>query len=248
MAISMGTSSGNLIAPRSVTEEEESMSDQKLPPNGPQEGKSASPAGGGITRRGFLKGAGVTAAGTALLEGVQSFHSQALAATHSDVKEYGTEAVAIKLHVNGKERTLSVEPRTTLADALRIQAGMTGTKVSCDRGACSSCTVWLDKVPVNSCMTLALDAVGHQVTTIEGLSSGDQLHPVQAAFVRHDAMQCGFCTPGMVMSCASLLENNPHPSEADVRYAVSGNICRCGTYPKVFAATLDAANQMTRKA
>ncbi len=224
------------------------MSDQKLPPKEPQEGKSPSPAGGGITRRGFLKGAGVTAAGTALLEGVQSFHSQALAATHSDVKEYGTEAVAIKLHINGKERTLSVEPRTTLADALRIQAGMTGTKVSCDRGACSSCTVWLDKVPVNSCMTLALDAVGHQVTTIEGLSSGDQLHPVQAAFVRHDAMQCGFCTPGMVMSCASLLENNSHPTEADVRYAVSGNICRCGTYPKVFAATLDAANQMTRKA
>jgi xanthine dehydrogenase YagT iron-sulfur-binding subunit len=239
---------GNLIAPRSVTEEEESMSDQKLPPKGQEEPKSASPASGGISRRGFLKGAGVTAAGTALLEGVQSFHSQALAATRSDVKEYATEPVAIQLHINGKERTLSVEPRTTLADALRIQAGMTGTKVSCDRGACSSCTVWLDKVPVNSCMTLALDAVGHQVTTIEGLSSGDQLHPVQAAFVRNDAMQCGFCTPGMVMSCASLLENNPHPTEADVRYAVSGNICRCGTYPKVFAATLDAANQMTRKA
>ena len=238
---------GNLVARRSVTEEEESMLDQKLPPK-EQQAKSASPADGGITRRGFLKGAGVTAAGTALLESVQSFHSHALAATRSDVKEYGTEPVAIKLHINGKERTLSVEPRTTLADALRIQAGMTGTKVSCDRGACSSCTVWLDKMPVNSCMTLALDAVGHQVTTIEGLSSGDQLHPVQAAFVRHDAMQCGFCTPGMVMSCASLIENNPHPTEADVRYAVSGNICRCGTYPKVFAAALDAANQMTRKA
>jgi aerobic-type carbon monoxide dehydrogenase small subunit (CoxS/CutS family) len=238
---------GNLVATCSVTEEEESMSDQKLPPE-EQQPKSTSPAGGGITRRGFLKGAGVTAAGTALLEGVQGFHSQALAGSRSDVKEYGTEPVAIQLHINGKERTLSVEPRTTLADALRIQAGMTGTKVSCDRGACSSCTVWLDKVPINSCMTLALDAVGHQVTTIEGLSSGDQLHPVQAAFVRHDAMQCGFCTPGMVMSCASLLENNPHPTEADVRYAVSGNICRCGTYPKIFAATLDAANQTTRKA
>ena len=100
------------------------MSDQKLPPK--EQPKSASPAGGGITRRGF-KGAGVTAAGTALLEGVQSFHSQSLAATRSDVKEYGTEPVAIQLHINGKERTLSVEPRTTLADALRIQAGMTGT-------------------------------------------------------------------------------------------------------------------------
>ena len=205
-------------------------------------------AGRRPTRRGFLKGAGITAAGTALLEGVQGFHGEALAARRSDVKEFGTEPVAVQLHINGKERTLHIEPRTTLADALRIQAGMTGTKVSCDRGVCSSCTVWLDKMPVNSCMTLAIDAIGRQITTIEGLSADGQMHPVQAAFVRHDALQCGFCTPGMVMSCASLLEKNPQPTEADVRYAVSGNICRCGTYPKVFAATLDAANQMTRKA
>jgi aerobic-type carbon monoxide dehydrogenase small subunit (CoxS/CutS family) len=125
---------------------------------------------------------------------------------------------------------------------------MTGTKISCDRGVCSSCTVWLDKLPVNSCMTLAIDAIGHQITTIEGISADEQLHPVQAAFVRHDAMQCGFCTPGMVMSCAALLEKNPQPTEADVRYAVSGNLCRCGAYPKIFAATLDAASQLTSKA
>lgn len=206
------------------------------------------PVSTGITRRGFLKGAGITAAGTALLDGVQGLSREAAAATRSDVKEFGTNPFPITLHVNGKEHALQIEPRTTLADALRIQLGMTGTKISCDRGVCSSCTVWLDKMPVNSCMTLAIDAAGHQITTIEGLSADEQIHPVQAAFVRHDAMQCGFCTPGMVMSCAALLDKNPHPSEADVRYAVSGNLCRCGTYPKVFAATLDAAGQLTQKA
>lgn len=223
------------------------MSDRKPPQKEPQEPASAAPVSTGITRRGFLKGAGITAAGTALLEGVQGFSREAAAASRSDVKEFGTEPFPVTLHINGKERTLHIEPRTTLADALRIQLGMTGTKISCDRGVCSSCTVWLDKMPVNSCMTLALDAVGHHITTIEGISSEEEMHPLQAAFVRHDAMQCGFCTPGMVMSCASLLERNPHPTEADVRYAVSGNLCRCGTYPKVFAATLDAASQITRK-
>ncbi|MHB1022752.1 MAG: (2Fe-2S)-binding protein [Acidobacteriaceae bacterium] len=224
------------------------MSDRKPPQNEPQESASAAPVSTGITRRGFLKGAGITAAGTALLEGVQGFSREAVAATRNDVKEFGTEPFPVTLNINGKERTLHIEPRTTLADALRIQLNMTGTKISCDRGACSSCTVWLDKIPVNSCMTLAIDTIGHQITTIEGLSAEDEMHPLQAAFVRHDAMQCGFCTPGMVMTCASLLEKNPHPTEADVRYAVSGNLCRCGTYPKVFAATLDAASQITRKA
>jgi xanthine dehydrogenase YagT iron-sulfur-binding subunit len=227
---------------------EESMSDRQSPQKQPPELPPAAPASAGITRRGFLKGAGITAAGTALLEGVQGFQREAVAAAHSDVKEFGPEPFPITLNVNGKERTVHIESRTTLADALRIQLGMTGTKVSCDRGACSSCTVWLDKTPVNSCMILAFDAVGHHITTIEGLSDGDKVHPVQAAFVRHDAMQCGFCTPGMVMSCAALLEKNPHPTEADVRYAVSGNLCRCATYPKVFAATLDAAGQSTQKA
>ena len=134
-----------------------------------------------------------------------------------------------------------MEPRTTLADALRLHLGLTGTKIGCDRGACSACTVWLDGVPVNSCMTFALDAVGRNVTTIEGLAQGDRLHPVQDAFIAHDAMQCGFCTPGMVMSCAALLARNANPTRDDVRAATSGNLCRCGTYPNVFDATLAAA-------
>ncbi|MGB6686739.1 MAG: (2Fe-2S)-binding protein [Terracidiphilus sp.] len=207
----------------------------------PPKNESAAQTPGGITRRGFLKGAGVTAAGTALLEGVQVFSREAAAQAPSGVKEFGPEPVAVTLTVNGKEHTVRIEPRTTLAEALRIELNMTGTKISCDRGVCSSCTVLLDKMPVNSCMTLALDAMGRHVTTIEGITADEKMHPLQAAFVRHDAMQCGFCTPGMVMSCAALLERNPHPTEADVRRAVSGNLCRCGTYPKVFAATLDAS-------
>jgi aerobic-type carbon monoxide dehydrogenase small subunit (CoxS/CutS family) len=224
------------------------MSGDETPRKEPQEAPTSDSSRAGITRRGFLKGAGITAAGTALLEGVQGFSREASAATPENVKEFGPEPFAVTLHVNGKEHALHIEPRTTLAEALRIQLNMTGTKISCDRGVCSSCTVWLDKVPVNSCMTLAIDAVGHHVTTIEGISSDEQPHPLQAAFVRHDAIQCGFCTPGMVMSCVALLEKNPHPTEADVRYAVSGNLCRCGTYPKIFAATLDAAGQQPRKA
>lgn len=201
----------------------------------------------GISRRGFLKGAGLTAAGTALLDGVQAFGRETAATTNTGVEELGPGPVPILLRINGKEQSLEIEPRTTLADALRIDLGLTGTKVICDRGACSGCTVWLDKMPVNSCMTLAVDAIGHEVTTIEGISTDGEPHPLQAAFVKHDAMQCGFCTPGMVMSCAALLEQKPHPTESDVRHAISGNLCRCGTYPKVFAAVLEAAGN-TQKA
>jgi aerobic-type carbon monoxide dehydrogenase small subunit (CoxS/CutS family) len=200
----------------------------------------------GISRRGFLKGAGFTAAGTALLDGVQAFSREAAVSPSQDVTQLGPGPVPVRLRINGKEQTLQIEPRTTLADALRIHLGMTGTKVICDRGACSGCTVWLDKMPVNSCMTLALDAIGHEVTTIEGLSADGGPHPLQTAFVKQDAMQCGFCTPGMVMSCAALLEKNPHPSEQDVRHAIAGNLCRCGTYPRIFAATVEAARNIRR--
>jgi len=223
------------------------MPERQPPHNEAGNSQGSPPSNGAMTRRGFLKGAGITAAGTALLDGMQSLR-EAEAATPQHVKEYGPEPFPITLHVNGKDHTLHIEPRTTLAEALRIQLNMTGTKISCDRGVCSSCAVLLDKMPVNSCMTLAIDAAGHEITTIEGIADDERMKAVPAAFVRHDAMQCGFCTPGMVMSCAALLEKNPHPTEDDVRYAVSGNLCRCGTYPKVFAATLDAAGQMVSKA
>jgi xanthine dehydrogenase YagT iron-sulfur-binding subunit len=222
------------------------MSDSResVPSDDHRKGTPTDSGRSGISRRGFLKGAGLTAAGTALLDGVQAFSSETADEPAHGVTEMGPGPATVRLNVNGTEHTLEIEPRTTLAEALRIHLGMTGTKIVCDRGVCSGCTVWLDKMPVNSCMTLAVDAVGHHVTTIEGISSEDKMHPLQAAFVKHDAMQCGFCTPGMVMSCAALLERNPHPSEHDVRHAVSGNLCRCGTYPKIFAATMDAAGTL----
>jgi aerobic-type carbon monoxide dehydrogenase small subunit (CoxS/CutS family) len=196
---------------------------------------------GALSRRAFLKGAGVTAAGTVLLDSGVA----ALAQEHSRGRSVvGPDAVPLTLEVNGQQRNLQVEPRTTLAEALRLNLDMTGTKVVCDRGACSACTVWLDGTPVNSCMTFALDARGRKITTIEGLAIGDSLHPVQRQFVEHDALQCGFCTPGMVMSCAALLARNRQPTLDDVKAATSGNLCRCGTYPYVFEATLAAAKEM----
>jgi len=205
----------------------------------------------GVTRRGFLKGAGLTAAGAAMLENGLLGQAEAAGApaSHAALTSpvVGPGGVAVALKVNGAERRLTVEPRTTLAEALRFDLGLTGTKVVCDRGSCSACTVWLDGTPVCSCMTLAVDVGARAVTTIEGLAPGaDALHPVQAAFIEYDAMQCGFCTPGMVMSCAALLKRKPDPSLEDVKTATSGNLCRCGTYPKVFEATLAAARMSSR--
>lgn len=194
-----------------------------------------------VTRRGFLKGAGLTAA-TTVIESASALAREAKEAVEGD-RSVGPNALPVKLHVNGQEHIVIIEPRYTLAETLRENLGLTGTKVVCDRGSCSACTIWLDGTPALACMTLAIDVAGRKITTIEGLSDGDHMHPVQAAFVKHDAMQCGFCTPGMVMSCAALLERNPDPQLADVKHAVSGNLCRCGTYPKVFAATLDVARQ-----
>jgi xanthine dehydrogenase YagT iron-sulfur-binding subunit len=194
-----------------------------------------------FSRRGFLKGAGVTAA-TSVIETANALARDVKDAVHSS-RVAGPEALPVKLHINGHEHSVVIEPRDTLAQTLRDNVGLTGTKVVCDRGSCSACTVWIDKTPALACMTLSIDTTGRQITTIEGLSHGEQMHPVQAAFVKHDAMQCGFCTPGMVMSCAALLERNSSPSLSDVKHAVSGNLCRCGTYPKVFAATLDVAQE-----
>ena len=149
--------------------------------------------------------------------------------------------VHVELVVNGTARAVQVAPHATLVEVLRDQLGMTGTKIGCDRGACGACTVWLDGAPVLSCMTLALDVGARKVTTIEGLARGNTLHPVQEAFIAHDAVQCGFCTPGMVMSCAALVERNHAVSAAEVKDAVAGHLCRCGTYPHAIAATLAAA-------
>jgi xanthine dehydrogenase YagT iron-sulfur-binding subunit len=161
----------------------------------------------------------------------------------------GPQSAPLTLHVNGEPRTALADPATTLVEFLRDGLGLTGTKVGCDRGACSACTVWIDDDVAASCMTLAYDARHRKITTIEGLAieslaSARRLHPVQQAFIEHDALQCGFCTPGMVMSCARLVNTNPHCTLADVQTAISGHLCRCGTYPNIFKATLAAAAAM----
>jgi aerobic-type carbon monoxide dehydrogenase small subunit (CoxS/CutS family) len=196
----------------------------------------------GLSRRGFLKGAGITAAGAAIADSTISAFAQQQA--EAGPKIVGPKPIPVTLKINGADKKATVEPRTTLAETLRHHLDLTGTKIVCDRGACSACTVWIDGTPVNSCMTLAIDAQGKDIRTIEGLAVGDTLHPVQEQFIEHDAMQCGFCTPGMIMSCAALLERNKNPSLDDVKTATSGNLCRCGTYPKVFDATLAAAKVM----
>jgi xanthine dehydrogenase YagT iron-sulfur-binding subunit len=195
------------------------------------------------SRRAFLKGAGVTTAGTvAISSGLLSFTTLDREKDGRDV--LGPGEVGIQMMVNGKKYDIAVEPRMTLTEAIREKLHLTGTKVGCDRGSCSACTVMMNGKPVVSCLVLAIDADGAEITTVEGLAEGDQLHPVQEAFIEHDATMCGFCTPGMVMSCVALLDRNPNPSLEDVKQATSGNLCRCGTYPKVFEATLAAAKKL----
>ena len=135
------------------------------------------------------------------------------------------------------------KPKVAHPGLPRNELNLTGTKVVCDRGSCSACTVWINDKPVNSCMTLSVDAEGQKITTVEGLAKDGKLHPVQEAFIEHDAAMCGYCTPGMLMSTAALLERNPNPTLEDVKAATSGNLCRCGTHPKVFEATLAAAKK-----
>jgi carbon-monoxide dehydrogenase small subunit/xanthine dehydrogenase YagT iron-sulfur-binding subunit len=195
----------------------------------------------GLSRRSFIRGSALTTAGATVFDTASALLLEAEAAEGGGPPTVGPDAVSITLKINGVMRTLHAEPRMTLAEALRGPLGLTGTKIACNRGACSACTVWLDSLPVASCMTLAIDVDTRSVTTIEGLAQGDTLHPVQEAFIAHDALQCGFCTPGMVMSCAALLERTPDPTAEDVQKAISGHLCRCGTYPHVVAATLAAA-------
>jgi xanthine dehydrogenase YagT iron-sulfur-binding subunit len=189
-----------------------------------------------LSRRDFLHKSALSTAGVVVSAGGSQ------SAAESGVATVGPGSVSIEISVNGIDRNLQVEPRMTLAEALRGPLELSGTKIACNRGACSACTVLMDGLPVCACMVLAIEVGGRSVTTIEGLATGDVLHPVQAAFVEHDAVQCGFCTPGMVLSCAALLERMPDPGPGDIREAISGHLCRCGTYPHVVAAVRAAAS------
>ncbi len=193
-----------------------------------------------VSRRAFLGSVSAAAVGSAMHEHALIVGCAA-AAEPSSAPMVRSDSVPATLRVNGVFREVDVPPQMTLAEVLRRPLGLTGTKIACNRGTCSACTVWLDGAPVVSCMILAVDVGDRSITTIEGLADGDRLHPIQAAFIEHDAMQCGFCTPGLVMSCAALIERNPDPSPEDVKTAISGHLCRCGTYQNVIAATMAAA-------
>jgi xanthine dehydrogenase YagT iron-sulfur-binding subunit len=152
------------------------------------------------------------------------------------VQEGGTVMQSVNLRVNGTVRQLAVDTRATLLDTLREQLSLCGSKKGCDHGQCGACTVHVNGRRVNSCLTLAVMHDGDEITTIEGLAPHDALHPVQAAFVEHDAFQCGYCTPGQIMSAAALLTEPCGPEDDDIRECMSGNICRCGAYPNIVAA------------
>ena len=148
------------------------------------------------------------------------------------------------LRINGQDRRLRVDPRVSLLDALRERLGLTGTRKGCDHGQCGACTVLRDGHAVNACLTLAVTAGGAEITTIEGLAKGDKLHPVQAAFIEHDAFQCGFCTSGQIMSAVALLREGRAKTDDEVRQKMSGNICRCGAYPNIIAAIQAARKEV----
>jgi carbon-monoxide dehydrogenase small subunit len=156
--------------------------------------------------------------------------------------------VPVQLHVNGVEHRLEVEPRLLLVHALRDRLGLTGTHVGCDTSNCGACTITMDGHAVKSCTVLAVQADGAQITTIEGLGQEGNLHPLQDAFWNNHALQCGYCTPGMIMSAAGLLAENPNPSEEQVRHALEGNLCRCTGYHNIVKAVLDAAHVMAEQA
>jgi xanthine dehydrogenase YagT iron-sulfur-binding subunit len=190
-----------------------------------------------VSRRGFIQGIG--AGGGAIGTGLLEREAQAAPAGIA-----GPGEVPITLTINGKPQKLSVEPRVTLLDALRNQLDMTGAKRVCDRGTCGACSVIVDGKVVYACSILAIDAQGKQIQTIEGLTAGTRPNPVVAAFVNHDAQQCGFCTPGFVMATANLLQRNASPTPAQVEAGLGGNLCRCGTYVGMKKAVMDAARQM----
>jgi len=194
----------------------------------------------GVSRRGFLKGVGAGSVAGGILPRELPQSAEAAQAT----LPAGPGEVSITLSINGRDHTLSVEPRTTLLDALRDRLDLTGAKKVCDRGTCGACTVLQDGRPVYSCTILAIDAQGSKITTIEGLGTPERLSPVQAAFVRNDAQQCGFCTPGFVVACTALLERTPQPTPEQLRLGLGGNLCRCGTYAGIKQAVAEAATMM----
>ena len=203
--------------------------------------------GTNISRRNFLKGVGTGTVAATVAPSVLIGSEKVADAQTEDAVASAT----IQLNINGKPYQVEVEARTTLLTVLRdgidtsgTNIDLTGAKLICDRGECGGCTVMIDGKTVYACMMLAMDAQGKQITTVEGLADGDNLHPVQDAFIQHDALMCGFCTPGFVVSSAALLSENTKPTLEEIKVGLSGNTCRCGTYPFIFDAVKTASKKM----
>jgi len=182
-----------------------------------------------VSRRNFLKSTGVASIAATVVGGRD-------AEAQSGPAAVGPGQVPVRLNVNGKNIDLTIEPRVTLLDALRMRADLTGNKRGCDRGACGACTMIVDGRAVYACSTLAIEVQGKQIRNVDGLANGATLHPVQQAFVDKDALMCGFCTPGFIMASVALLEKNPNPTDEQIRKGLDGNICRCGTFTRIFEA------------
>lgn len=195
----------------------------------------------GLTRRTFLKTMGSGAVAAAASDALVGFGTAGAATPEPET------TVAIGFSVNGIRRDMVVEPRWTLLYVLREKLGITGTKPGCERGECGACTVLVDGVSRYACLTLAVEADGKEITTIEGLMDGEHLGPVQEAFAAHDAFQCGYCTPGQILSAEGLLRRTPAPGPEEIRTAMSGNLCRCGAYPHIAAAVSSAAKLKREK-
>jgi len=207
--------------------------------NDPKDKEKNSPKERGITRRRFLKTVGSGAAVAAASDVLTNLSSVEAAPAKPE------QVLRINLLVNGHSHRLAVEARWSLLFVLREKLGLTGTKVGCERGECGACTVLIDGVPRYACMTLAVEAEGSDIVTLEGLMHGEELGPVQQAFAEHDALQCGYCTPGQIMSAEGLLRRNPNPTVDEIRRGMSGNLCRCGAYTHIFKA-VDRAARLKR--
>jgi xanthine dehydrogenase YagT iron-sulfur-binding subunit len=192
----------------------------------------------GLSRRGFLSSVGVGAVAAVSVKG-------AAASPVQEVEAVGN-TLTLDLRVNGLTKKVLVEPRWSLLYVLRDLLGLNGTKIGCERGECGACTVLIDGKPQYACMMLAVEAEGSEITTLEGLMDGEKLGPVQQAFAQEDGFQCGFCTPGQIMSAEGLLRQNPSPSMEEIRLGMSGNLCRCGTYKNIFNAANRAAELKRR--
>lgn len=218
-----------------LTLREATISDQES--KKPRDGDVNAP---GFSRRSFLAAAGT--AGVAAALDARDLVAQSLA-DQPKMDDHSANFISLLLRINGKEYRLRVDPRTTLLDCLRETVALTGTKKGCDHGQCGACTVHVNGRRVNSCLSLALLHDGAEITTIEGLGTPEDLHPMQEAFVAFDAYQCGYCTSGQIMSAVALLNEPCGPDDDDVKELMSGNICRCGAYPNIVAAIQQVRNK-----